>query len=113
MKTVNEILSFTRVKSLLAETNNLQYALTHIYCLYEMYPSYSAQQIVDKFMETFGLIEKYKQREPEVCQQIQRLYEEMVPTNVTAGIDASTPRIVSKEKKNVVHRNKKNQETIQ
>lgn len=113
MKTINELLTCRHIHALLAETNNLQYAVTHLHGLCETYPEYSNQQIVEKFVETFKLIEQYKRSEPIVFQQIQKLYEELVPTNVTAGIDASTPRIVPKEKKNVICRNKKNQETVQ
>lgn len=113
MKNLNKIFSSKQLTKILHESNNLDFALTHLYSLCEQFPSHSDSQIADTFSKTYDSILNYKQHEKIVCEQVQKLYEESAPTNVTAGIDASTPRIIPKEKKNVIHRNKKNQEAVQ
>lgn len=115
MKTLNKILSQKEFNRKLCETANVEYATMVLYTLCEQYQNASSEDILNEFDKHIQFNSLYNKHQNHIRSIITQMFEESIPTNMSAGIDSSTPRISNKSKENidVVRRTKKDKTQIQ
>lgn len=116
MNIINKIFSQSKLRNKLSESANIERSIVILYIICEQYPSRSVDEILTEYDKQLKFDASFNATYKLVKNDITRLYEEsLAPTNISAGIDSSTPRITpnNKETKDVVRRTKKDKTQVQ